>query len=145
MKQLIFSSIIIGIANFCLSQSPCEFYFESCQSEKSNTEICQCLASKKEILKISLTKEFDLLIKTVEEISLAQKDNHELATILKKQIEILSILKNTMILNAIKIGELRASTSLGTSGYSCFLAEEQFQELNKIKIFLEEIKEELPH
>lgn len=143
MKQLIFSSIMIAIANFCFSQSPSESFFESCQSEKSNSEICECMISKKETLKISLTKEFDSLIKATKENLIAQKDNYEFATILKKQIELLSFLKNSMIQNALTIGELRASSSIIGSGYSCVLAEEQFQELNKIKIFLEERKEEL--
>lgn len=143
MKQIIFLGILIAVSNFCLSQSESESFFELCQSKKSNAEICQCMSSKNETLKISLAKGFDTLIRTAKEISTVQKNNHELVTILKKQIDLLYILKNTMIQNAIKIGELRASSSLVASGYNCFLAEEQFEELNKIKIFLEERKEDL--
>jgi hypothetical protein len=143
MKQIVILILFLGSASFYFSQSSSERFFESCQSKNSNAEICQCMNSKKETLKISLSKEFDSLIKTAREILIAQKDKQELYSILKKQIELLSILKNTMIQNALKIGELRASSSISGSGYSCVLAEEQFQELDKIKIFLQERKEEL--
>jgi hypothetical protein len=143
MKKIIVFNLLMGASNFAFSQTSSERFFESCQSQKSNAEICQCMTEKKEKLKVSLTKEFDSLIKTAKEISLSQKDNAVLNDILKKQIEILSVLKNTMLQNALLLGELKASASLDGSGYSCFLAEEQYQELNKIKIFLDERNEEL--
>lgn len=143
MKQIVFSNIFIGIASLSLCQTSSDTFFDSCNSKKSNAEICQCMTSKKETLKNSLITEFDSLIKLAKEISNERKDNVELSTILRKHIELLSTLKNSMIQTALKVGELKASSSEIGSGYTCFLAEEQFHELNKIIVFLEERKQEL--
>jgi hypothetical protein len=117
--------------------------FADCENKKSNNEVCKCMTEKVNLLQYQVTKEFDSLIKTAREILIEKKDNQGLYSILKKQIELLSGLKNSMIQNALKVGELRASSSISGSGYSCVLAEEQIQELDKIKIFLKERKEEL--